>query len=66
MNRNVSNKMVENYFRFMKYWDTDTKKNLIIKLTTSITPNKTEINDFSNCYGKWIDSRTSDEIIAEM
>jgi len=36
MDISTSNKKVNSYFRFMKNWDNDSKKDLIIKLTESI------------------------------
>ena len=57
---------VNSYFRLMKNWDTESKKDLIIKLTQSIN-NKTEDNhDFSSCFGAWDDERSSDEIIDDI
>ena len=32
----TKNRMVNSYFRYMRNWDTNTKKDLIIKLTASI------------------------------
>ena len=36
MDISTSNKRANSYFRFMKNWDNDSKKDLIIKLTESI------------------------------
>jgi hypothetical protein len=66
MNTFAANRIVDNYFRFMKDWDTDSKKNLIIKLTSSInTKSKAEF-DFSLCFGVWEDTRSAEEISTEL
>lgn len=66
MNTIVTNKMVKSYFRYMRNWDTNTKKDLIIKLTESIDSNPIEKFDFSSCYGAWEDSRSADEIMDDL
>ncbi len=62
----AENKLVDSYFRFMKNWDNETKKSLIIKLTESIDTKKKKDRDFSSCFGAWDDSRTADEIIQDL
>lgn len=62
----VADRLVENYYRFMKYWDIESKKNIIRKLTVSITSNTKTHTDFSTCFGAWDDTRSSEEIIAEI
>ena len=66
MNISTSNKKVNSYFRFMKNWDNDSKKDLIIKLTESIDNEPKRKYDFSSCFGAWIDDRTADEIIKDL
>ena len=66
MNTATSNRMVNNYFRYMQNWDVDTEKNLIVKLTDSINSKPEEKSDFSSCFGAWADSRSADEIINEL
>ena len=66
MNVSVNNRMVNNYFRYMQNWDTDTKKDLIIKLTASIDSKSNDKFDFSSCYGAWIDDRSADVIINDL
>ena len=62
----IGNKLVDIYFRFMKNWDNETKKNLIIKLTQSIDSENTKQRDFSSCFGVWDDNRTAEEIIEDL
>lgn len=66
MNTAVNNKMVDSYFRYMRNWDTDTKKDIIIKLTSSIDSKINNKFDFSSCFGAWVDSRNADDIIREL
>jgi len=66
MQTSTENRKVENYFRFMRNWDNESKKNLIIKLTQSIGIETEKERDFSSCFGAWIDDRTADEIIEEL
>ncbi len=66
MNIDISNRMVDSYFRIMRNWDTDAKKDLIIKLTASIDTKSDDNHDFSSCYGAWEDERSADEIINEL
>lgn len=60
------NKKVNFYFRFMKNWDTESKKDLIIKLTKSIDEKIENKHDFSSCFGAWEDNRDADEIIDDL
>ena len=62
----VSNKIMNNYFRYMRNWDTETKKDLIHKLTESIDSDLQNKNDFSSCFGAWDDNRSAEEIIADL
>lgn len=63
----ITEKRIANsYFRFMKNWDNETKKELIIKLTSSIDDKPKDKFDFSSCFGAWEDERTADEIINEI
>lgn len=66
MDISISNKKVNSYFRFMKNWDNDSKKDLIIKLTQSIDNEPKMEYDFSSCFGAWVDDRTADEIIEDL
>jgi hypothetical protein len=61
-----SNRMVENYFRFIRDWDSSAKKYLITKLTASIIEKSKDEFDFSSCYGAWEDSRSAEEIAGEL
>jgi hypothetical protein len=60
------NKRINSYFRLMKNWDTESKKDLIIKLTKSIHDRNEAKYDFSSCFGAWDDERSADEIIKEI
>ena len=60
------NRIVNSYFRIMKNWDTESKKDLIIKLTNSINDKNVNKHDFSSCFGVWDDDRSADEIIDDI
>lgn len=62
----AGNKIVDSYFKVMKNWDNETKKNLIIKLTQSIDTKDKKQRDFSSCFGAWEDNRTADQIIEDL
>ncbi|MBT3209312.1 MAG: hypothetical protein HN704_04110 [Bacteroidetes bacterium] len=62
----IGNKLVDSYFRFMRNWDNETKKNLIIKLTQSIDTDDKMKRDFSSCFGAWEDDRNADEIVEDL
>lgn len=66
MQKELEYNLVDSYFRFMKNWDNETKKNLIIKLTQSIDVKNNKLNDFSSCFGAWDDDRSADEIIDDL
>lgn len=66
MDIGTSNKKVNSYFRFMKNWDNKSKRDLIIKLAESIDYDSIKKNDFSACFGAWVDTRTADEIINDL
>jgi hypothetical protein len=59
-------RIANNYFRFMKNWDNETKKVLIIKLAESIDDKPKGKFDFSSCFGAWEDERSADEINNEI
>jgi hypothetical protein len=62
----TGNKIVDSYFKLMRNWDNETKKNLIVKLTQSIDTKDKKRRDFSSCFGAWEDSRTADQIIEDL
>ena len=62
----TKNRMVNSYFRYMRNWDTNIKKVLIIKLTASIDSKSKDEHDFSSCFGAWDDTRSADEIIDDL
>lgn len=57
---------VDSYFKLMKNWDTESKKDIILKLTKSIEDKTKENHDFSSCFGAWEDERSAEEIIEDM
>ena len=59
-------KIVNSYFRLMRNWDNETKKDMIIKLTSSIDDKPKDRFDFSSCFGAWEDERSADEIMKEI
>jgi hypothetical protein len=59
----ISNRAIDKYFKFLKKLDNNSKKRLIIKLTESIDSKNFEAFEPRSIYGKWEDSRDSDEII---
>jgi hypothetical protein len=62
----IEKRIVNSYFRVMKNWDNETKKDLIIKLTKSIDEKYEDKFDFSSCFGAWDDERSADDIINEL
>lgn len=65
----ISNKILDKYFGYLKYLDNNAKKYLINRLTISMEKNprdNKEEFDLESIAGKWIDSRSSDEIINEI
>ncbi len=60
------NKKVNSYFRLMKNWDTESKKDLIIKLTKSTNDKTGDKYNFSSCFGAWEDERSADERIDDI
>lgn len=66
MNTIVANRMVDNYFRFIRYWDDNSKNELINKLTASISLKSNIQSDFSSCFGAWEDTRSGEEIADEI
>lgn len=66
MNVAIKNKRVNSFFRLLKNWDNESKKDLIVKLTQSINDKTETKNDFSSCFGAWEDSRSADEIINDI
>ena len=59
-------RMANSYFKLMKNWDNETKKDLIIKLTASIDDKPKDKRDFSSCFGAWSDNRSAEEIAEEI
>lgn len=59
-------RMVNSFFRFMRTWSNETKKDMINKLTSSIDEKPKNRYDFSSCFGAWQDNRSADEIIDDI
>lgn len=66
MSTTKEKRMVNSYFRLMRNWDNEAKKELIIKLTSSIDDKPKDKFDFSACFGAWEDERSAEEIIQEI
>ena len=66
MNATITKRIVNSYLRYMRNWDTETKKDLIIKLTASIDSKSKDKYDFSSCFGAWEDNRSAEEIINDL
>ena len=61
----LNKRLVDNYFRFLKNLDVDSKKKLIIRLTKSIEL-KVKKDNLDKLYGSWKDSRSAEEIIKDL
>ena len=61
----LNKRLVDNYFRFLKNLDVDSKKKLIIRLTESIELKGKKDNP-DKLYGSWKDSRSAEEIIKDL
>jgi len=66
MSITTEKRMANSYFRLMKNWHNETKKDLIVKLTESINDKPKDNYDFSSCFGAWSDNRSADEIAEEI
>lgn len=62
----ISNKTLEKYFNYLKYFDDNAKKNLIKKLSASLKTKPKKEMSLNVIFGAWEDSRSSDEIIEEI
>ncbi|MEQ8551294.1 MAG: hypothetical protein RIC06_01695 [Cyclobacteriaceae bacterium] len=62
----ISNKSISRYFRFLKNMDTPSKKKLIIQLTDSIESQEKTKKGIDHLFGAWEDTRTAEEMIAEI
>lgn len=62
----ISNKILEKYFGYLKSLDKTSKKNLIDKLSDSLTNDKKKHTTLISLFGSWEDNRDSDEIISEI
>jgi len=62
----LNNTTLEKYFGILKNLDDNSKKNLIIKLTKSLKTNKKDLKSLDEIYGRWLDSREADDIIADI
>ncbi len=62
----ISNKVLNKYFEYLKRFDDETKKKLIIKLSNSIGLKEKKILNLKSIFGAWEDERSSTEIISEI
>jgi len=62
----ITNSILDKYFNFLKKFDNNAKKKLIIKLTNSLEFKETKPFDIKSLFGAWEDDRTSQEIIDEI
>ncbi len=62
----LTNNTIDKYFGFLTKMDNASKKNLIIKLAESIEFKEENNFDLNSLFGAWEDSKSSDEIIADI
>ncbi len=62
----ISNKVLNKYFEYLKRFDDETKKKLILKLSNSIGLKEKKILNLKSIFGAWEDERSSTEIISEI
>lgn len=62
----LNSAVLERYFSFLKRFDNDTKKKLIIKLTNSLQLESKKPIDLSTLFGAWQDDRSTQEIINDI
>ncbi len=63
--KSTNNKLADNYFRYLKNLDTESKKRLIIRLTESIEEGERP-DKLDQLFGAWKDSRSAEEIIDDI
>ena len=64
MSVSMPSDMIDSCFRFMQNWDSNSKKEMIVRLLHSLDE-KTD-SDFSDCFGAWQDDRSAEEIVEEI
>ena len=62
----ISNKILDKYFGYLISLYKTSKKNLIDKLSESLTNDKKMKTTLISLFGSWEDIRDSDEIISEI
>jgi hypothetical protein len=62
----ITDSTLDKYFGFLRKFDNNSKKRLIIKLTESLEIKEEVKFDLKSLFGAWEDSRNSDEIIKEI
>ena len=65
-NLTISSKILDKYFGYLKNLDKKAKERLIPKLIESIDTQSDKGIDPKSMFGAWVDSRTSDDIIADI
>ena len=66
MGLSLTKKIIDKYFGILSLLDKDSKKRLIVKLTTSMEKRKEATVDLKELAGAWQDHRDSDEIISDI
>ncbi len=62
----ISNKVLNKYFEYLKRFDDETKKKLIIKLSNSLGSKEKKVFNLKSIFGAWEDERSSKEIVSEI
>jgi len=62
----LNKESIEKYFGYLTRLDTNSKKQLIIKLTESIEDDKSSKPGIEKLFGAWEDERTTEEIIQDI
>ena len=64
MSVSVPHDTIDNCFRLMQNWDSNSKKEMIVRLLHSLEQKAD--SDFSDCFGAWQDDRTAEEIVEDI
>ena len=62
----LNEESIDKYFNFLKNLDTESKKQLIIKLIASIESKKSKEANISSLYGAWEDDKSAEDIIKDI
>ena len=64
MSVSVPHDTIDYCFRLMQNWDSDSKKEMIVRLLHSLEQKADSV--FSDCFGAWQDDRTAEEIVEDI